>query len=141
MKHSTLHVWQYLLFTLCCAIFLSACSRKMTFAASSVVPAASGWVKYKRDNNGNYAVQVKVRNLAPSTSLAPPRDAYVVWVETDANGIKNLGRINSSSGLLSKRLKATLDAVTPYRPRSFFISAENDAQISYPGPEVVLRAR
>ncbi len=141
MKQTASNLRLSLLFVFFCTVILSACSRKLTFASSSVVPAASGQVKYKRDNNGNYAVHVKVLNLAPATSLVPPRDVYVVWVETDANGIKNLGRINSTGSLLSKRLKATLDAVTPYRPRSFFISAENDAQISYPGSEVVLRAR
>jgi len=132
---------RYTLFAILCMGLLSACSHKMVFSNSSAVPAATGHIKYKKDNNGNYAISVKVVNLAPSTSLTPSRDTYVVWEETDDNGIKNLGKINSSSGLLSKKLKATLNAVSPYKPRGFLITAENDAQISYPSSEVILRTR
>jgi hypothetical protein len=141
MQHKTLPLRHKLLFFVLAASLLSSCSHKMTFADSVAVPAASGHVKYKKDRNGNYAIHLKVLNMAPSTSLQPARDTYVVWMESRGNGVQNLGKMNSSSGLLSKALKASLDAVSPYEPRSFFITAEDDAQLTYPGPDVILRTR
>ena len=126
---------------LSCVSLLLSCSRKVRFDTSSIVPAASGTVKYKKDKNSNYAVHAKVLHLAPPSSLSPSRSVYVFWVETSGNGVKNLGRINTDTRLLSKTLRASLDAVTPYEPRSFFITAEDNADITYPGPEVVLRTR
>lgn len=89
----------------------TSCSHKIGFARSSVVPA---------------------------DRLQPPRQAYVVWIETDGSGVKNLGQLNSGSGLLSKTLKAELNTVTPFKPTRLFITAEDDARITYPSALVVL---
>jgi hypothetical protein len=141
MKNRTITLRHLLLLSVIFTGLLTSCSRKMVFAPSTVVPAATGKVKYKKDKNGNYAIDVNVLHLAPPSSLTPPRDTYVVWIETAGNGVKNLGKINSSSGLLSKTLKASLETTTPYEPRNFFITAENQPETSYPSPEMVLRTR
>ena len=39
-------------------------AKKIGFLSSSIVPAARGYVKVKRDINGNYLIQVKISNLA-----------------------------------------------------------------------------
>jgi len=122
-----------------CSFLLLSCSKKMMFASSSVVPAAEGSVKYKKDKNNNYHVDLKVMHLAHSNKLTPARSNYVVWMETESNGIKNLGQLISSGSLLSSTLKGSLSAVTAFQPKSFFITAEDNANISYPGSEVVLR--
>lgn len=129
------------LFAFLSVTLFAACSHKLRFDASPTVPAATGSVTYKKDKNGNYAVHAKVLHLSPPSSLPQPRDLYVFWVETRRNGVKNLGRINTRTPFLSKKLKATLHAITPYEPRRFFITAENDADISYPGPQLVLETR
>src|SRR5689334_6882681 len=123
---------------ICCFMF-NACSKKLSFAGSPIVPAAHGTVKIKRDQNKNYAVEVNVTNLAEPKNLQPPRNTYVVWMETKDNGIKNIGQLYTSTGLFSSTLKASLKTVTPYKPTNFFISAEDDSNIQYPGSQIVIR--
>ncbi|MDO9372784.1 MAG: hypothetical protein Q7T76_00130 [Ferruginibacter sp.] len=127
-----------LLISIVSLMFVS-CSKKMMFQNSSAVPAAEGAVKYKTDRNNNYEIKVDVNNLAGSDKLIPPRSTYVVWMESEKNGMKNLGQLKSSSGIFSSKLKASLRAVSAFKPRRFFITAEDDASISFPGPQVVLR--
>ncbi len=117
---------------------LGSCARKTNFLISSVVPAARGYVKVKNDSNNNYAIQVHLLDLAEVKRLQPSKETYVVWMITDKQITKNLGQINSSSGLLSKTLKATFETVSSFKPIKIFITAENDPAISYPGTHVVL---
>ncbi|WP_018617108.1 hypothetical protein [Segetibacter koreensis] len=51
--------------------FLSSCSRKISFAKSTVVPTAEGSVKIKKDNNKNYSIDLKVIRLAEPKRLVP----------------------------------------------------------------------
>ena len=118
--------------------FISSCARKMNFAKSPVVPAATGSVKIKNDNNNNYAVTVKTLNLAEPKDLTPSRNTYVVWMEGDNNNITNLGQINTSSGMFSKALKGELKATATTKPHRIFITAENDGSVQYPGTQMVL---
>lgn len=120
------------------AVFLSSCARKLTFTQSTVVPAAVGSVKVKKDANKNYAIEVNTTHLAKPESLQPPKNTYVVWMETERNGTKNIGQLISSSGFLSKTLKGSLSTVTSFKPVQFFITAEDNANIQYPGMQVVL---
>jgi hypothetical protein len=117
---------------------LAACSKKMVFARSVIVPAAEGRVKIKHDQNNNYAINVTVNQLADPKNLQPPRETYVVWMESKDKGIKNLGRLKSSSGLFSKGLKASLSAVTSFKPVRFFITAEESGDVLQPGPQTIL---
>jgi hypothetical protein len=117
----------------------SSCARRMTFTTSRIVPSAEGRVKIKKDKNDNYAIELKVRHLPDSKRLDPPRKTYIVWMETVRNGTRNIGNLNTSSGLFSKTLKSSLNTVSPYKPVSFFITAENTEGITYPNGEVVLR--
>ena len=121
------------------AFVLSSCAKKIMFNSSAVVPAVQGEVKVKKDGNSNYVIELDVKNLADSKKLTPPKETYVVWIETNNNGTKNIGQINSSSGLLSSALKASLKAVSSFRPRAVFITAEDNADMQYPGGTVVLR--
>ena len=122
-------------------LILSSCSRKMTFGTSSVVPAATGSVKIKKSKNDNYNIDLKTTYLAKPEQLTPPKNVYVVWMRTEDNQVKNIGKIKSSSGFLSKTLKGELNATSTSKPTSFFITAENDGNIQYPGNEVVLQTK
>lgn len=128
----------YLPVVIVCLFFLSSCARKMTFGVSSVVPAAKGTVKVKTDKNKNYAIDMRITNLAEPGRLTPPRRTYVVWMET-SEGTKNIGQLRTSSGLFSKAMRANLKTVTTFKPESFFITAEDDASVTMPGSTVVLR--
>lgn len=125
--------------SLIASCILLSCSTKYGFSNSSVVPAATGSVKVKKDNNDNYRVRLHVNNLATPDKLTPSRRVYIVWVDTDGSGAKNIGQLRTSSGLFSSGLKSSLETVTPFKPRSFFITAEDDATIQYPGSQVVLK--
>jgi hypothetical protein len=59
-------------------------------------------------------------------------------METDDNAVKNIGQINTSTGFLSKKLKASFETVTPVKPTKIFLTAEDDANVQYPGMQVVL---
>jgi hypothetical protein len=122
-------------------LLLASCSKKINFSTSTVVPAATGAVKIKKDNNNNYALNVSLRNLAPSTRLTPPRPLYIVWVDTESNGVKNIGQVNTSSGVFSKKLKASLEAHLPFKPTRVFITAEDLQTIQYPGGQVILSTK
>lgn len=118
---------------------LASCARKVTFLTSQVVPAAEGTVKLKKDKNHNYGISLKVVRLAEPERLRPQKNHYVVWMETVGKGTKNIGQLESSSSILSKTLKSSLETVTTFEPTSFFITAEDDAAVQYPGGQVVLR--
>lgn len=117
---------------------LNSCATKKDFLLSSVVPAARGYVKINRDKNKNYIVKVVINDLAEANRLASEDSKYVVWMDTKDNNTKNLGQIKSSTGFLSKRLKASLQATTPSKPARIFITAEDDADVQYPVAQVVL---
>lgn len=117
--------------------FLS-CARKASFQTSTVVPAARGGVKVKKDDNNNYQIKIKISGLAEASRLEPAKQVYVVWLESEEHAINNLGRINSSSSLLSKKLKASFESVSSIKPIKIFITAEDEASVQYPGSHIIL---
>lgn len=123
------------------AAMITSCSQRVQFVPSTVVPAADGKVNVKKDRNGNYALDIKVENLADPSRLEVPKTHYVVWVETEANGSRNLGQLSINKGIFSKALSGSLETVTPYKPIRFFITAEDQTNIQYPGTTMILRSR
>ncbi len=141
MKSFTFNIPLKSLLVICSLLMVSSCAKKLHFATSTVVPAAEGRVKYKKDDNGNYAIDVNIRNLTDPKRLTPSKNTYVLWLEPTQGNVQNLGQIVSSSGIFTSGLKASLEAVTPFKPGSFFITAEDNAAVTYPGPQVVLRTQ
>ena len=124
--------------TLLLIFMFSSCARKLNFTTSSIVPAAEGSVKVKKDNNNNYAIKVDVKHLAEPKRLQQPKEVYVVWIETPQNGVQNIGQLKTSSGLLSRTLKASLETTSPFKPNRIFITAEDQSNIQYPSSYVIL---
>ncbi|MGN6601887.1 MAG: hypothetical protein ACTHK8_05505 [Ginsengibacter sp.] len=122
-------------------IILPSCSHKLIFQKSYSIPDATGYVKFKKETNDNYRVDVKTVNLPKPKDLTPPGDVYVVWMRTRENDLTNIGRIKSASGLFSKKLKGELKATALSRPISFFITAERYGDIQYPNNHVVLSTK
>ncbi|MET3112698.1 hypothetical protein AAKU52_000416 [Pedobacter sp. CG_S7] len=118
---------------------LASCSKKIQFTNSAVVPAAQGYVKIEKDNNRNFLMEVKIINLANPQRLQPPKPIYVVWMETENTGTKNIGQLKIISSYFSNNLEGILKAVTPFKPARFFITAEQRADIQFPGMQVVLK--
>jgi hypothetical protein len=112
---------------------LASCSTKAMFLTSSVVPAARGSVKVKTDKNKNYVIQMQISNLAEVERLQPAKKTYVVWMQTDGNITKNIGRVNST-----RKLKVSFKTVTSYKPIKIFITAEDNESAEYPDEKIVL---
>ena len=123
------------------ALTLSSCMTNMTFLTSTIVPAATGEVKVKKDNNSNYVLNLEVRNLAGPKSLTPPHEAYVVWMEDGRNAVKKLGQLSPGSGILSKSLKASLSATSVTEPTRVFITAEESVDRSVPEGQIILTTK
>ena len=119
-------------------IFASSCSSKLKFENSTVVPAAQGSVKIGKDDNGNYELDLSIIHLTEPSRLSPSKELYVIWMETENNGIKNIGQLKSGTGFFSNTLKASFHTVTSFKPKRVFITAENNADIQTPGPQVIL---
>ena len=117
---------------------VDASAKKVKFLNSSVVPAARGYVKIMRDKNLNYNISISISNLAEVYRLEPSKLNYIVWLVTDDSVTMNMGKIKSTTGFLSKKLKATFETVTSLKPEQVFITAEDDPSRQYPGEQVVL---
>lgn len=113
---------------------LGACSPKLTFSNSTIAPAATGSVDYKKDKNKNYVVTVDVRNLADPQRLTPAKNTYVVWMDTDGSSAQKLGQLS----VHSKSLKGTLKAPSVSPPKLVYITAEDNGEIASPGSMAVL---
>ena len=131
----------HIIFLLAVLCILSSCSKKMSFSTSAIVPAAEGSVKIKKDKNDNYAVDLTVHHLSDPDRLVEPKNLYVVWANTNENGVRNMGQLKSGHGLFSKALSGSLKTVTTFEPVNFFITAEKDAGIPYPEGQVVLTTK
>lgn len=108
-----------------------SCATKTRFARSTVVPAAEGVVKVKKDKNDNYVINVNINNLAEPENLQPPKNAYVVWMEGEDNETKNIGQMKSTKSLFSKSLTGSIETVSSVKPKKVFITAENDPSVHF----------
>ena len=120
------------------ALSFSACSNKTAFLNSSVVPGAAGSVKVTKDNNKNTVIKIQITNLAEPDKLQPPRKQYIVWMVTDNDLTRNIGRIKSSRTMFNKRLEGSFETISSFTPVRIFITAEDDADVQYPQEQVIL---
>lgn len=119
-------------------ISISSCTKKIAFLTSSVVPAARGDVQVHKDKNMNYVIHVHISELAEISRLSPPRQSYVIWMVTDQDITKNIGKLNSKMGGMSKQLNASFETVSSFKPNKIFITAEDDASVQFPNSQIIL---
>jgi hypothetical protein len=124
--------------TILIVFLFDSCSTNYKFLNSSMVPAARGTVKIKRDHNKNYIIQLKLFNLAEVKRLQTSKQTYIVWMVTDREITKNIGQLNSSTKLFSKMLKGSFKTVSPFKPTKIFITSENDPSTQYPDMQTIL---
>ncbi len=117
---------------------VEAFAKKAAFLTSTIVPAARGFAKITKDQNKNYIIKIHIANLAESKRLQPSKRTYVVWMVTDGDKTENIGQLNSSSALLSKKLKASLETRSSSRPVKIFITAEDEGNTQTPGTQMIL---
>lgn len=122
-------------------VWVSADAQKVHFNTSTVVPAAEGTVKVSTNKDKGYNIDISILHLAGPRRLEPAAKTYIVWMDTERNGTKNLGEMQSKDGFLSSTLKASMKTITPFRPTRIFITAEDVAAISNPQGQQVLTTR
>jgi hypothetical protein len=120
------------------ALLLASCAKKVTFNPSTMVPGASGAVKIKKEKNANYLIDLQVRNLPKADDLHPPKRTYTVWIETTDNRALNVGNLDNSRGLFSRKRKGELVTTSSFRPVRVFITPEDQRAPTVPGSEPVL---
>jgi len=130
--------WAGISFSIFALLTLSSCSSKHEFLTSTVVPAARGYVKVNRDKNENYLIHLDVEYLAESERLNPPRETYVVWLETKEKEPKNIGQIHHDKHSETKNLKASFETISVFDPVRIYITAEDDAAVSEPNSTIIL---
>jgi hypothetical protein len=115
---------------------LSSCATTVKFPTSNVTPAADIVASVTKDNNGNTKITIKAKNLAAVERLNPPKTAYVVWIVTERDGVKNIGK------LLNKNAQSTgLETLTPFKFTEVFITAEDYADTTSPNGFEISRTR
>jgi len=120
-------------------LVVSSCVTKVNFPVSKVAPGADVSAKVKGDANGNFKIDLKVENLTSPDRLNPPKEMYVVWIET-ARGTKNLGQLNMSSGMFSATRKGSLSTTSAFEPKRILITAENVSTNNQPSTQVIIES-
>lgn len=125
-----------LLSILSLALIISSCANSVKFPVSNVTPAADIVATMDKDNNGNYKISITAKNLAAVDRLNPPKSAYVVWIVTENDGVRNIGK------LLNKNVQTTgLETLTPFKFSEVFITAEEHDDAIYPSGFEISRTR
>lgn len=119
-------------------VLVTSCATNQSFLSSSVVPAAKGLVKVKKDNNRNYLIKLEIEDLAEVERLQSSKQMYVAWMETEKGIYENLGQLHSSTGFFSKQHTASLESVSPYKPVRIFVTAEDVSNVQYPNAMEIL---
>lgn len=117
---------------------LSSCAQTVNFQHSSMVPGAQGEVKVKQDDNRNYNIKVKIKDLADIKQLDSSKKTYVVWMETRQGTTENIGQLSSSRGLFTGQRTASLETVSAFEPFRVFVTAEHGLNVRQPGNQIVL---
>jgi len=141
MKAKTINTLQKKIFLGILAIMMilpfTLYAKKIPFLLSSVTPAARGYVKIKKDKNKNFVIQVHISDLAEIDRVIPTKQTYVVWMVTDRDLTKNVGRVKSSKNI-SNNLTGYFETVSSFQPTKIFITAEVDESVQTPGELIVL---
>lgn len=128
-------------FILLACIILPACSKTIRFTKSEFIPEARGYVKIGKVKDKKFSIRLRVRNLPGPQKLQPAKSMYVVWMDTENEGVKNIGQLVNSPGLPSNAQEITLKMISSVEPIGFLITAEDSPIGEYPGTQVVLRTR
>lgn len=103
--------------------------------AGELTPAAHCTVHITVGNDQNTELDISADSLAPPSSLTPPRNVYVVWLQPPGKNPQNHGQL-----AVDKNEKAELKTETPFKRFKVFITAEDQAQLSLPEGPTVLSA-
>ena len=99
---------------------------------SEDMPASEGSALASKGSNGNTALTIRVKHLAPASRIAEEAQVYVVWVEPEGGTPQNVGVLT-----VDRELEGTLSTLTPHRKFRVVITPEANGQVQEPsGNEV-----
>jgi len=124
-------VRQSIIFSFIILLTLS-CSTTKKFPVSDVVPAANIKAKISTDDSSNTKVKITAIHLANPERLSPSKKLYVVWIITENDLLKNLGKIVQDN---DSKISVTFN--TPFEIKEIFITAENDGNVNKPGKTMI----
>lgn len=104
-------------------ILVVSCAQKTRFPISTVTPAADIVAVRSEDSNGNTMLKITAKNLAAVDRIASPKKAYVVWIVTERDGARNIGKLVNKNTRTSK-----LETLIPNYTTEVFITAEEDGE-------------
>ncbi|WP_209331723.1 hypothetical protein [Lunatimonas salinarum] len=133
------HLFSFV-FVLSVGFLVGSCGPKVYFPVSSVVPAAEPKAAVKKTKEGAYEVKLDVTNLALPERLSPPKRSYVVWVNTERQGVVNIGELRNRRGMLANTGKANFVGSLSEKPTQIIVTAENDPSVQFTGAHTVFRS-
>jgi hypothetical protein len=108
---------------------LGACgsSTSETMRPASGNIAGEGTVGAKVDDNGNTAIHVRVKHLAPPSRVAADSSVYVVWIRPGNGQLQNVGALE-----LDDELVGELKTTSPHRSFTLTVTPEPSARMAAP---------
>ncbi|HEY1086693.1 MAG TPA: hypothetical protein VGE37_03325 [Archangium sp.] len=94
---------------------------------TSTTPAGEGTVSAMKSEDGNTALRVKVKHLAPANKVDEEANVYVVWVEPTNGTPQNVGILS-----VNNEREGTLNTLTPHSSFRVIITPERSGQVSEP---------
>jgi hypothetical protein len=120
-----------LAFTPACGLFGSS-SPKQTMLTSAENTSGEGTVQAKAADNGNTALEVRVKHLSSPSKVADDASVYVVWVQPRNGDIQNVGALEVDKDLVGK-----LDTTTPHKAFTVTVTPEPSARMAAPTHKAV----
>lgn len=108
-------------------ILTVSCANATKFPISSVTPAADIVALRSHDSNGNTMLRITAKNLAAVDRIASPKKAYVVWIVTEREGSRNIGKLMNRNSKTAK-----METLIPNYSTEVYITAEEDGEAITP---------
>lgn len=98
-------------------------------------PAAMGVVHVNTDRNGNLALELEAKHLAPPDRLSPAHSVYVVWIQPAGKPPQPVGELRVNTQDEAASFKTSV----PEHNFDIFVTAEDSSKPDAPSSTVVLR--
>lgn len=117
-------------------LLVTSCTNMTRFPISTVTPAADIVAVRGHDANDNVVIRISAKYLAAVDRIATPKKAYVVWVVTDRDGARNIGKLMNRNSRTAK-----LETLIPSYSTEVFITAEEDGEAVTPSGVEISRIK
>lgn len=114
-----------------CGLF-GGSAPKQTMLTSAENTSGEGTVQAKAADNGNTALEVRVKHLSSPSKVADDASVYVVWIKPRNGELQNVGALEVDKDLVGK-----LDTTTPHRAFTVTVTPEPSARMAAPTHKAV----